>query len=374
MTSIGQTSKTSPAGRAGLAERWALRLGAIVWLLLIVGFLLSAPVILDWSALVLVALAVIAGLLALPAAWLIGKVRAGGGYLARWAKSAVALFFLLSIAVAAPIYYLASITEVSPVVVPQVTMTDGQRTLVLQGMMHVGSESFYKSVVFDLEEALADGYTLYYEGVQDGTPEANAWFDRVLGGGGDLSANYKMLGKTCGLQFQLDYFDILAAEQKLHPERHITADVDKTQLLNEFNRLKATNPAFAAANADVGKVAPDSKPSPGADAMDDFIKSQSGGTEGQRKLVGVICRGVMTRLLSQQNAAKPLDPLILDYRNRELAKRIEAETADKIYVTYGAAHFPGVIRHLESASPAWKVGTVKWMRTIQSPRDLKGRL
>ena len=32
-------------------------------------------------------------------------------------------------------------------------------------MQHIGSGDFYKSVVFDLEQALADGYTLFYEGV-----------------------------------------------------------------------------------------------------------------------------------------------------------------------------------------------------------------
>jgi len=41
----------------------------------------------------------------------------------------------------------------------------GQKTAVFQGMQHIGSEDFYKSVVFDLEQALADGYTLFYEGV-----------------------------------------------------------------------------------------------------------------------------------------------------------------------------------------------------------------
>ncbi len=46
-----------------------------------------------------------------------------------------------------PLYYLAFRAENQPLIAPQVTLTDGQRTLVLQGMVHVGSEEFYKSVV-----------------------------------------------------------------------------------------------------------------------------------------------------------------------------------------------------------------------------------
>lgn len=49
--------------------------------------------------------------------------------------------------------------------VPLATLSNGQKTVVFQGMQHVASEDFFKSVVFDLEKALVDGYTLFYEGV-----------------------------------------------------------------------------------------------------------------------------------------------------------------------------------------------------------------
>ena len=33
-------------------------------------------------------------------------------------------------------------------------------------MAHVGTESFYKTVIYDLQHAIADGYVIYYEGVK----------------------------------------------------------------------------------------------------------------------------------------------------------------------------------------------------------------
>ena len=83
--------------------------------------------------------------------------------------------------------------QADPPLLPQATLTNGQKTVVFQGMIHVGMEGFYKSVVYDLEEALNEGYRLYYEGVQPSPGEGDAWFDEQLAGGSDLADNYKVL-------------------------------------------------------------------------------------------------------------------------------------------------------------------------------------
>jgi hypothetical protein len=79
-----------------------------------------------------------------------------------------------------PIYYLANWVQTGPTALPLATLVNGQKTVVFQGMQHVASEDFYKSVVFDLEKALVDGYTLFCEGVQPvpGRPDLNEWFNK----------------------------------------------------------------------------------------------------------------------------------------------------------------------------------------------------
>lgn len=47
---------------------------------------------------------------------------------------------------------------------PQATLSNGSKTVVFQGMVHVGSEPFYKTVVCDIEQALSDGFVIFYEG------------------------------------------------------------------------------------------------------------------------------------------------------------------------------------------------------------------
>jgi hypothetical protein len=56
------------------------------------------------------------------------------------------------------------------------------------------------------------------------------------------------------------------------------------------------------------------------------------------------------------------------------AQRIVDDPHDKIFITYGANHLPGVFELLRQQDPNWKVVSVKWFRTIEAPKRLDGKL
>ncbi|WP_426022630.1 hypothetical protein [Brevundimonas sp. PWP3-1b1] len=356
----------------GSTEIWLIRLSAILWFLILVGTLLSLPILFDlgwWAVLVV---AVIAAILTFPIGWVIRRLFSRQRS-QRWRttvlKVALATFAVLSILAAAPIYYLAFNATLRPVTVPLATLSNGRQTVVFQGMMHIGTESFYKGVVYDLERALTEGYVLFYEGVQQ-DPSAEAWFSQTLAGGGDLSANYTALGKACGLDFQMNYFTLLDADKAAHPERHVIADVTTGDMKREYERLVRTDPAFAAyaRSADVK----DDEAS-GVN-MAKALAWLDRATPGQQVLIGTACRGVLNIVTSNDDESDPINKVVLDYRNRELAARIAQSPADKIYVTYGAGHLPGLFRNLKAIDPAWEIKSIKWQRTIEPPETLSGRL
>jgi hypothetical protein len=364
--------KTNPSGSPLIAE-WKIRVDTVIWFVLSLGFLLSLPVIFDWSAWVFIIALAAAAILAIPIAWIMRSFfdrEHRRSFVRHWIRSSVALCFVFCFVVAAPIYYLATITETRPVIFPQATLTNGQKTVVFQGMQHFGSENFYKSVIYDVEKALAEGYIIYYEAVQTSTPESEeffAKFSKALTGSADLEGFYKTLGEACGMKFQQDYFTLLEADKKEHPERHVIADVDALDMKAEYERLLRTDPEFAKAHAD------DFKELPGKDsseAMASAINWLESGSEGQKKLAGVVCRGLMTLALGQKEGKTPgsFDPIVLDFRNRALAQRIIDDPHDKIFITYGANHLTGVIELLKQQDPNWTVATVKWMRTIEMPK------
>lgn len=369
---------SAPASPAP-ARTWAIRLSTLLWAVLALCFLAGVPVLLGATWLALPALLLLAALLALPLAWLWRRVwrpSRARRWSGTWLRGSTGLWFLLCGLAAAPVYWLAITTETRPAIVPTVTLSNGPRTVVLQGMQHVGAERFFQAVVYDLEKALADGYVLAYEGVADSDPEADAWFRQALTHGKDLGDSYRELGKTCGLTYQIDWFGPVVADAKAHPERHITMDVNTRAMKQEYDRLMQSDPAFAAAmrkrEAEQDK---DDGDDGGSDFVTRLIERQQAGDEREHALAGTLCRGIMTFVMRQssEGGGGDMDPVVLDFRNRHLAAQLLADPRPKIYVTYGAAHLPGVMELIKRA-PGWKVKSVKWMRTIAAPEHLEGRL
>lgn len=355
--------------------RLSQRIATVIWFLLGLGFLLAVPVLPGLHPLLLPAILILAALLAVPAAalilWLFDRDRRSS-FLAHWIKAAAGLGLLLPALAAAPLYALAIIAQSDPLVAPQAVLSNGKKTVLFQGAVHIGSEPFYKAMVYDLEHALSDGYVIYYEGVLP-DPAGDAFFRQMISGGGDLNDTYKAMGKVCGLTFQGDYFRLLAPQIAEHPDRHVAADVTTLQLKQEYERLAAADPAFAAkVHEAADKDKADNKD---AGTMAKFFAWAQDGDPRHKTLAGVTCRGAVTVMLKlKEKQSATLDPLVLDFRNRELAARIAAAPQSLIYVNYGAGHLKGLLADLRKADPNWKVESVKWMRALQAPEDLHGEI
>lgn len=355
----------------------AVRLSTLWWAALVLCFLIGLPVLLSVTWLSLAALALLAALLALPLAWLWRRLWGPSRvhpWPHTWLRGSAGLWFLLCGLASAPVYFLAITTETRPAIVPTVTLSNGPRTVVLQGMQHVGAERFYQAVIYDLEKALADGYVLAYEGVAPSDAEADAWFRKTLTHGKDLGDSYRQLGKTCGLSYQIDYFGPVVADAKAHPQRHVTMDVNTRAMKQEYDRLMQSDPAFAASmrKLDAAQATPDDD---APDFVTRLIERQKTGDGRQNALAGTLCRGIMTYVMRQaaSGSGNDMDPVVLTFRNRHLATQLLADQREKIYVTYGAAHLPGVVELLQREA-GWKVESVKWMRTIEAPEHLEGKL
>ena len=363
------------ATRVPLIQRWRIGLGAIAGFVLLASFLISMPVLVVWSAWVGVAVFVLALLLAL--VWGALMAMLGGRRLWRHGlRNTVIAFALLTVLLALPVYFLVYKVQADPPLLPTVVLANGERTVVYQGMVHVGMESFYKSVVYDLEAALAEGYTLYYEGVQPSPGEGDEWFSEHLAGGGDLAENYHMLAEACGVKFQNDYFELLAADAGVHPDQHVAADVTSLEMKQEYDRLMASDAEFArVVQAQEEQDFADSAEG-GEDGIDLLLAHYQDATDSQKTMLGVLCRGVFALALGDgaEKSSRPLDRVVLDFRNRKLVERILADSSDRIYITYGAAHLPGVVALLQEADAGWHVKSIKWMRGLAAPEKLEGSM
>lgn len=359
-----------------IGQRLSIGISAILIFLVVILGGLGLAVLTVWPWWVIGAVALAALLLA-TLVFLVRRRFAGQGFspTRSFASIAALLFFGLAAIVAFPVYYFAFLVDARPTMMPLATLTDGKKVVQFQGMQHVGSEGFYKSVVYDLREALDQGYKLYYEGVQsvEGRKDLDEWFNSFATGGfGDLSGFYKMLADGCGLSFQLDYFKGLTGDIPVHPDRHLVADVSYLDLKTEWDRLMATDPAFAKE----ARAATGGRAGGGDDSatIRKLLGIWTAATPDQKRMMGFACRGFFSWSFSQPPEHGWKDKLILDYRNKRLVERIVQEPARKIWVTYGAHHLTGVIADLQAVDPAWKLVSVKWTPAISNPQEHKGRL
>ena len=357
-------------------SRWSRRLEGALWLALIL-FALAGLIVVGklplWIAGLVVAAGVALGALLFLPRWLVKRrdpaYSAGRSFGAFALAGALGMVGLASL----PVWYLAFWVESGPTAVPLATLSNGHKTVVFQGMQHVGSEDFYKSVVFDLEQALADGYTLFYEGVMpvEGRPDLTDWFNQTLRGTKqDLSAGYKQMAEQCGLSFQLNYFDPIKADMAIHPSRHITADANFLEMKTEYDRLMREDPGFAAAMSARAARASTSG-SGGGDPFGAFLEYMAQATPEQKKLAGIVCRGVLGMAVSGAlgDEQDPTNRVIIDFRNRTLARLVDESKADRIYVTYGAAHFPGFFAELRKRDPAFAIRALKGVRPMTLPDE-----
>ncbi|MEL5878786.1 hypothetical protein [Cereibacter sphaeroides] len=139
-----------------LSHDAVVRLKTLGWALLLFLFLISAPLLSAASPLLLAGVVLVGALLGLMihvARRLPRRVR--------WSpdrtQAALIGAALLTGLVAAPIWWLVLQPALYPLAVPRVTLSDGWREVVFQGMVHVGSEQFYRSVAYDLLRAKAGG-------------------------------------------------------------------------------------------------------------------------------------------------------------------------------------------------------------------------
>lgn len=360
-----------------------IRIETLIGAALAVLFLLGTLVLVDASPLILL-LVVLVGLvvaaIALLAARLVRRQppRPGRSFFLRSAALAVPL---VTAAVAAPVYVLALQPALNPLLVPRATLTNGTREVVFQGMVHIGSDLFYRSVTYDILRARDAGYVIYYEGINPGTPEAEKWFREALSGGGDINANYAAMSDVCGLHFQGDYLDFAQADEATHPERSVAADVTSTEMQEEWQRLVAADPTLASV-APVEATpteAPAEAPAEGGNGTQSSGMTRLLGLvslldDRQRGLLGTVCRGLFTYALQRPEHPGPLDAVVLDFRNRKLAERILADPAARIYVVYGSGHLPGLLADLQAADPDWTVEGASWTTAITPPDEATGSL
>lgn len=235
------------------------------------------------------------------------------------------LAFALTCAAGAAVRYFAK----KPVQMHRYTLTNGDRTIIFQEMMHLAHDSFYDQVLYDLAEFKRSGFTVAYERVH-GTEEENQELCDTLG----LPEGYvKQLAPILGLSVQScpRYWNSME-------DTDINADMSVRELIDRAQAL-GIRPVFQAP-ANMGK----------------FFERLSLNSRQQEFAHGLI------RLSLHAYPIMPTPPqmqdvmeLLLDRRNEKLFEIIQVMPQKRVLIHYGKAHFPGWWSLMQKHDPHWSI-------------------
>jgi hypothetical protein len=270
-------------------------------------------------------------------------------------------FAVSIILLAAPIYYLCYQSYFKSIELPLVTLSNGIKTVKFQGMIHVGPRDFYMQIVNNLDEASKQGYTLFFEGV-DSTPNRQEWTKRTLLRNQDLNSSYSKITNILGLDYQEIYFRKYKELAIRSPSNFVNADVSTQDLFKEYLRLWRESREFRTKM----RVIESKRFAPDSGSLKRISRWQKSGGPARRFLLRRMSLGIYAFMVSSdsqqienfrmnkfKNSAE--SKLILDFRDGMLVKRIIEHPSNKIYITYGLAHLPGVLDRLKKSDPKWIV-------------------
>jgi len=70
--------------------------------------------------------------------------------------------------------------EISPAPMPEITITNWEKTIIFQAMSHIWTQSFYDSIVENIKESKINWYVYFFEWVKPWTEENTEKFNKAL--------------------------------------------------------------------------------------------------------------------------------------------------------------------------------------------------
>lgn len=240
------------------------------------------------------------------------------------------------------------------------TLTNGDKTVVFQGMTHIGLPSFYKQVGEELTDYRSKGYAIFLEGIghsddkklKKGDPD----YDKVVKRYAELvekdhvvyvdklkAFKYVMQYQVMSFYYSYDdsYIDFTVDELKASIDESLTkkkgSESEKAIIKDTYsNALGDHDEAYKKLLADERYFIISSN-------LHDFF------------LFNFIDDYIMPTVRKVTNNPSLDVDVTMTGRNKKISDAINASTNKNIYIVYGSSHFKGVFANLKAADSKWTV-------------------
>ena len=236
---------------------------------------------------------------------------------------------------------------------PTYTLSNWEKTLIFQGMSHIGTPEFYKQVQDDIRSAKQDEYVLFYEWVRPGSKE-----------------NEEKLNQAMWVKFDKDLY---ANFSKLYG----VVNQDNDMFLNQVNNLDF-NVDLSIDEVIEKYEEKDFEPKQNREVLDagtEITKVLAELNERQLKILVYINQAILNTIIQSEGIREGILSLsgnsdifsvILEDRNVFLVDKIQKSQYDKIYITYGLMHFSWVLELLKQQDSNWQITNTSYMTPISN--------
>lgn len=266
--------------------------------------------------------------------------------------SRIVLFTLvLTLMISSFVFYF---NLVSPAIMYQFTLSNGSKEIVFQEMVHIGKQSYYDDVQAEIMNYKQNAWVLFFEGVRPGSQESAQKFNTALWIEFDENL-YKNYSKLYGLVFQ-NNAELLWQYNDL--DFNIDTDMDSLITLYEAKKKISNTPEQTKIPLNLNN------------SITEVLIWLN---QRELKLLIEINRAMMNALVQSDHTQdfllqnfqnQDLFSVILDERNKIVAQAVIDSEYNKIFLTYWALHFDGVLELLQQQDPNWKIIKTKKLYPI----------
>ena len=264
----------------------------------------------------------------------------------------ISIFLIITISFFSSLAYLSN--EIYKAKMPEYTISNWEKTVKFQAMVHIWSKKYYEEVINNLKTFKENWWVYFFEWVKTGSEENMQAFNNAIWVEFDQDL-YKNFSKLYWVTFQdtslflglvnnLDFNVDLSVDEiiKLYEEKNIQKNIEK----------KYNTPI---------------------DANKEILKTLSTLNERELKILVYLNQAILNLIigsddvqwmLSNKFTNKELFEVILDERNKILVNEIQKSEYDKIYITYWLLHFKWVLEELKKQDPKWKIIETKYLYPI----------
>jgi len=244
-----------------------------------------------------------------------------------------------------------------PAMMPEFTLSNGDKTVVFQWMAHIWSNKFYNTIIDNITNYKKQGYVLFFEWVKLWTKESSDKFNKLMWVQFDKKT-YAGLSKIYWLRSQNnDEFLNLVNNKDYRTDASmddIVASYEK-----KYWKINLNIPSKTWV-----------EPINVWEKIDELVNQI---TDKELQLLIAINRAVMNLVIKNtavQNTImkwagqQDLFDIILNDRNKIIVKSINESKDKKIVLLYWLMHFDWVRSQLQKWDPKWQIKNIRYFQPI----------